>query len=174
MADGVRVYVGIGSNVDRERHLGVALDALADWFGALDLSAVYESEAVGSDGAPYLNMIAGFDTQWSVATLSRRFKALEDANGRCRDGTQAGVRTLDLDILTYGTCVGEVDGVKLPRSEILVNAFVLKPLAELAPDESHPVCQQSYRELWQAHDSGQQLWPVGFVWRGRQLSDAVG
>lgn len=173
MTDTVRVYVGIGSNVDRKRHLGAALDALADWFGTLDLSPVYESEAVGGVGAPYLNMVAGFETDWAVGELSRRFKGLEDAHGRCRNAGLSGDRTLDLDILIYGELTGQVDGVELPRAEILKNAFVLKPLADLAPDECHPLRRQSYLQLWRAHDSGQQLWPVSFEWRGRELSGPV-
>ncbi|MDO3721792.1 2-amino-4-hydroxy-6-hydroxymethyldihydropteridine diphosphokinase [Marinobacter sp. chi1] len=173
MSDGVRVFVGIGSNVDREQHLGVALDALSDWFGALDLSPVYESDAVGGVGAPYLNMVAAFQADWTVGELSDRLKALEDAHGRRRGEEGAGERTLDVDILTYGEQVGIVDGVELPRAEILKNAFVLKPLADLAPDRLHPTCGQTYLELWRAYNGCQQLRPVSFAWRERQLSEVV-
>ena len=79
--------------------------------------------------------------------------------------------TLDIDILTYDQCVGLVDGVALPRGEILFNAFVLWPLAEIAPDELHPLAALSYGELWQNYEHNRQaLWPVSFHWRGSELT----
>lgn len=165
-----RVYISIGSNIDRELHITSALDALAEWFGELIISPVYESEAVGFDGSPFYNLVVGVDTHWRVGELSRRFKQLEADNGRRRDVPKFSARTLDLDILTYDDAVGEVDGVELPRSEILKNAFVLWPLAEVAPDTLHPRCGQSYRQLWQDYRSNQKLWPVDFTWQGRLIS----
>lgn len=170
MADQVRVYISIGSNVDRERYVTAALDALANWFGGLEISPVYESEAVGFNGSPFLNLVVGVKTGLSVGELSRRFKQLEADNGRRRDVPKFSARTLDLDILTYGDRVGVVDGVELPRGEILKNAFVLQPLADIAPDALHPVTGQSYRELWRDYRSDQKLWPVAFTWQGRQIS----
>jgi len=174
MADQVRVYISIGSNVDRERYVTAALNALAEWFGELDISPVYESESVGFNGSPFLNLVVGVDTGWSVSELSRRFKQLEADNGRRRDVPKFSARTLDLDILTYSNRVGVVDGVELPRGEILKNAFVLQPLADIAPEAVHPVTGQSYRELWRDYRSDQKLWQVPFTWRGRQLSDVAG
>ena len=81
-------------------------------------------------------------------------------------------RTLDLDILTWGDATGTLDGVELPRAEILKNAFVLRPLADIAPDELHPVCGESYRSLWQSYQKDQKLWPVDFTWQGRQISSS--
>lgn len=170
MSQRARVYISVGSNIDRERYITVALDALADWFGDLAISPVYESEAVGFDGSPFFNLVVAVETDLPVAELSRRFKQLEADNGRHRNAPKFSARTLDLDILTYDGLTGCVDGVELPRAEILRNAFVLRPLADIAPEDRHPVCLQSYRELWQAYDRDQKLWPVAFVWRGRQLS----
>lgn len=170
MAAKARVYISIGSNIDRKLYVTSALDALAEWFGELIISPVYESEAVGFDGSPFYNLVVGVDTHWSVGELSRRFKQLEADNGRRRDVPKFSARTLDLDILTYDAVVGEVDGVELPRSEILKNAFVLWPLAEVAPDALHPCCGQSYRQLWQDYRSNQKLWPVDFTWQGRLIS----
>lgn len=174
MADQVRVYISIGSNVDRERYVTAALDALAQWFGELDISPVYESESVGFNGSPFLNLVVGIDTALSVGELSRQFKQLEADNGRRRDAPKFGARTLDLDILTYGDRVGIVDGVELPRGEILKNAFVLRPFADIAPDAVHPVTGQRYRQLWRDYCSDQKLWPVPFTWQGRQLSGLAG
>ncbi|AOY88962.1 2-amino-4-hydroxy-6-hydroxymethyldihydropteridine diphosphokinase [Marinobacter salinus] len=174
MAGRVKVYLSIGSNVDRERYVSAALDALGEWFGELEISPVYESEAVGFDGSPFLNLVVGVTTDASVGELSRRFKRLEAENGRRRNVPKFSARTLDLDILTYGDAIGQIDGVELPRGEILKNAFVLRPLADIAPEVLHPVCGQSYGELWQEYSADQRLWPVNFRWQGRQISLSAG
>ncbi|KAA1170711.1 2-amino-4-hydroxy-6-hydroxymethyldihydropteridine diphosphokinase [Marinobacter salinexigens] len=173
MSGEARVYVGIGSNVDRERYVTAALDALDDWFGELVISPVYESEAVGFDGSPFFNLVVGVCTGLSVGELSRRFKQLEADNGRRRGDPKFRARTLDLDILTYDDLIGVVEGVELPRGEILHNAFVLRPLADIAPAQRHPVSGQSYAELWSAYDRDQRLWPVDFNWQGKLISRAV-
>lgn len=174
MPDQIPVYISIGSNIDRERYVHAALDALTGWFGELDISPVYESEAVGFDGSPFLNLVVGVKTSQSVGELSRQFKQLEAENGRRPEALKFSARTLDLDILTYGEAVGRMDGVELPRAEILKNAFVLRPLADLAPTVKHPVCRKSYLELWQTYSAVQRLWPVDFNWQGRLISQAVG
>lgn len=174
MSGKVQVYISIGSNVDRERYVSAALDALDHWFDDIEISPVYESESVGFDGSPFLNLVVGIQTELSVGELSRRFKQLEADNGRRRDAPKFSARTLDLDILTYGCEIGRVDGVELPRGEIMKNAFVLWPLADIAPNEPHPVCGKSYSELWQAYNTGQKLWPINFSWQGRQISLAAG
>jgi len=167
----VQVLLGIGSNIDRERHIASALDMLADQFGRLRLSSVYESEAVGFAGDSFYNLVAAIDTAVPVAELSKCLRAIENANGRRRDGPRFSARTLDIDILTYGAEVGIIDGVRLPRPEILENAFVLLPVAELVPEQRHPETGQTYQQIWQLYDrSRQKLWPVAFTWRGQQLS----
>lgn len=168
-----RVYISIGSNIDRERYITAALNALDSWFDQLLISSVYESESVGFDGSPFYNLVVGVDTGLTVAELSARFKQLEADNGRRRDVPKFSARTLDLDILTYDDQVGRIDGVELPRGEILKNAFVLKPLAEIAPADVHPVCGKRYDALWQAYDRDQKLWPVDFTWQGRLISRAT-
>jgi 2-amino-4-hydroxy-6-hydroxymethyldihydropteridine diphosphokinase len=168
-----RVYISIGSNIDRERYIAAALDALAGWFDELLISSVYESESVGFDGSPFYNLVVGVDTGLSVAELSARFKQLEADNGRRRGVPKFSPRTLDLDILTYDDTVGRVDGVELPRGEILKNAFVLLPLAEIAPTAVHPVCGERYQVLWKAYDRDQKLWPVDFSWQGKRISQAA-
>lgn len=170
MSGSVPVYISIGSNIDREHNIAQALDALAAEFGALDISSVYESEAVGFDGEPFLNLVVAIRSDRPIAELSSLFKAIEAANGRRRHAPKFSPRTLDLDILTCGDRSGVIDGVELPRAEILKNAFVLLPLAEIAPDQKHPVVGQSYRQLWQQYQSDQKLWVVPFSWRGEVIS----
>jgi len=154
------VYLSLGSNIDAPYHISACVNALRNNFSVLDISQVYESEAVGFDGDNFLNLVVLINTELSVGELSKQLKTLEDRYGRDRNAARFSGRTLDVDILTYDDVVGEIDGVLLPRDEILTNAFVLKPLAEIAPNDRHPQRQQSYQSLWAAYDqTAQKLWP---------------
>lgn len=143
------VFVGIGSNVDREANIHSGLTALRQAFGALELSPVYCSDAVGFAGDEFLNLVVRFHTALGVAALSQQLRAIETAHGRVENMPKFSSRTLDLDILLYGDAQGEIDGVMLPREEVVYNAFVLRPLADLAPDTCHPRLGKSFAELWQ-------------------------
>lgn len=164
-----RVLLGVGSNQDRVRHIGAGLDAIEQTFGEFQMSPVYESESVGFDGNPFYNLVVSISTSWKVGEISTFLKQVEDANGRDRCTKKYSPRSLDIDILLYGEDVGVIDGVELPRSEITENAFVLRPLSDLAPEASHPVLQQTYQQLWQNYRSNQKLWPVSLKWRDRVL-----
>ncbi|RLT94218.1 2-amino-4-hydroxy-6-hydroxymethyldihydropteridine diphosphokinase [Ketobacter sp.] len=156
-----RVYLSLGSNIDRERYIRAGLAALEAAFGGLTVSPVYESEAVGFDGDPFYNLVVGIETHLGVGALQRVIKAIEDDHGRIRSGPKFSPRTLDIDILTYDDWVGEVEGVVLPRDEVLKNAFVLLPLADVAGEELHPQVQRTYADLWAEYDKSRQaLWPV--------------
>lgn len=160
-----QVFLSLGSNIDREANIRGGLDALASQFGEVRLSPVYESEAVGFDGAAFYNLVAEIRTDMPVGVLAEVLRDIEAAHGRRRGEKKFSSRTLDIDILTYGNLCGEIDGVQLPRDEILKHAFVLLPLADLAPDARHPESGKRYVELWQALDlSGQKLWQVPFHW----------
>ncbi len=89
------------------------------------------------------------------------FKTIEDRHGRVRDGEKFCGRTLDLDLLTYDQCVCQ-QPIELPRGEITENAFVLWPLAEIAPTVIHPLTGQSYAALWQQYQKPQKIWLVPF------------
>ena len=104
----------------------------------------------------FINSVVKIETALSVGELLNALRKIEDDNGRIRGGERFSARTLDIDILTYDDLTGKVDGVELPRDEILKNAFVLWPLAEIAPDALHPVTKTTYAEHWQAFDKGSQ------------------
>lgn len=164
-----RVYISIGSNIDPARHIRAGIATLQQHYGPLSLSTVYESEPVGLNGDNFYNLVAAFDTEEDVSAVAQCLRAIEETHGRERErGGKAdrfAPRTLDIDLLLYDHLVIEADNLHLPRDEITRNAFVLRPLAELAPDLVHPVEQRSMGELWQAfpHDD-QRLWPIDFEW----------
>ena len=164
-----RIYISLGSNIEREHHIRAGLDALHAEFGELQVSRVFESEAVGFNGRPFYNLVVGADTDLPLATLCQRLRAMEFAHGREPDAKKFAPRTLDLDLLLYGDLVCDVP-VALPRGEILTNAFVLWPLAELAPSLRHPVDGRTLDELWQGYDkASQRLSPIPFHWEAREL-----
>ncbi len=164
------VFLGVGSNIERERYIIAGLDALQGIFGELALSSVYESEAVGFDGQPFLNLVVGVQTELGVGELASRLRHIEREHGRPENATRFSSRQLDIDVLTYDDLVGVIHGVELPRAEILENAFVLCPLAELAPEGVHPGVGESYARLWESYDKARQpVTPVVFEWRGRSV-----
>jgi len=137
-----RIWLSLGSNQAREHSLRGAVRMLREAFGPLILSPVYESAAVGFAGDPFLNLVVGADTDWPIEAVQRRLREIEDAYGRVRGPDRFAPRTLDIDLLTYGDAVRP--DLDLPRDEIERYAFVLGPLADVAPDEAHPTVGQSY------------------------------
>ena len=164
-----RVYLGVGSNIERERYITAGLDALAGLFGDMEISPVYESDAIGFDGQPFLNLVVGVNTDLSLADMAKRLRHIEFEHGRPQNATRFSARQLDIDILTYDDLVGVIDGVELPRGEILENAFVLRPLADLAPEARHPDNNITYAELWTRFEKAQEIHQVAFSWRGRAI-----
>jgi 2-amino-4-hydroxy-6-hydroxymethyldihydropteridine diphosphokinase len=148
-----RCWISLGSNLAREASIRGGIEALREAFGALILSPIYETDAVGFDGRPFLNLVAGIHSAHSVGEIRAQLRRIEAEHGRERRGERDherfAPRTLDLDLLTYGDHVGEIDGYQLPREEILRYAFVLGPLADVAPEERHPIDGRCYADLWQ-------------------------
>lgn len=159
-----QVLLSLGSNIDREHNIRGGLNALTRLFGQVRCSPVYESDAVGFVGDAFYNLVAEIETDFTVAELLMMLHQIEYDYGRVRGGERYSSRTLDIDILTYDNMVGMVDGIKLPRDEILNHAFVLLPLMDLLPEQLHPENQLSYRALWQAFPkkAEQKLWQVVF------------
>lgn len=155
------VFLGLGSNIERRKNIGFALAKLGELFGDVLCSPIYESEAVGFEGENFYNLVVKIETDLSVVELSSTLREIEDTAGRDRTKPKFSPRTLDIDILLVDDFVGEFDGIKLPRDEILKNAFVLLPLSEIAPDIVHPEVKQTFTALWQNFDKEKQkLWRV--------------
>ena len=145
-----RVYLSLGSNLDPQRHLPAALDALRARFGPLQVSPAYRTASVGFEGADFVNLAVGLDSDLAPEALNDWLHALEDRHGRRRDVPRYSDRTLDLDIVFYDDLVTRGPGhLQIPRDE-LQHAFVLKPMADIAPQFRHPVSGRSMAELWAA------------------------
>ncbi|WP_218312939.1 2-amino-4-hydroxy-6-hydroxymethyldihydropteridine diphosphokinase [Alteromonas antoniana] len=158
------ILISVGTNIDRAYHTRQSRIALETHFSNVSVSRVYESEAVGFNGKPFYNLVVRAVTSLPVDEVCHQLKQIEKDNGRVHTDKKFCSRTLDLDLLTYDDLVTATP-VELPRGEILYNAFVLQPLAELVPDAIHPVEKKSYATLWREFDaSSQSLWPIAFEW----------
>lgn len=163
-----QVYLGLGSNIEREAHLHAGLDALAGFLTQMRCSPVFESQPVGIKSGPFFNLVVSAYTDLPLMELDRRLKFIEADNGRYapdRNGLP-----LDIDVLLYGELVGNFDGLILPRAEILKNAFVLWPLSLMAPQRVHPEVGKSFAALWEDAHIDQVLAPVAFEWRDQPLT----
>lgn len=150
VSDDVAVFVSIGSNIRPAANLRMARDDLAATYGDLQSSHVYRSQAVGFEGDDFLNMVIGFHTGEEPQALLDHIEDMHESAGRVRTDNPFSPRTLDVDLLLYGDLVNR--RLKIPHQDIDSYAFVVRPLAELAPDLVHPVSGKSMAELWQAFD----------------------
>jgi len=146
------VYVAAGSNVEPERHLREALALLQRAFPGVRVSSWYRNRAVGFAGDDFINLVAGFDTELPVHTVLERLHAIETRCGRPRAAPRWAPRSMDLDVLLYGDLVCEEPGLRLPRPDLVRRAYMLGPLAELAPGVRHPTAGLTIGELWRGFD----------------------
>ena len=145
------VLLSLGSNLQPQSHLHAAVAALRQRFGAITVSPAYRTAAVGFDGPAFLNNAVGIETDLPLDALDAWLHALEDAHGRDRSGPRFSDRTLDIDVVFYGDLIVEGPGhLRIPRPE-LKHAFVIKPLADIAPRFVDPVSGLTLVQLWRAH-----------------------
>ena len=145
-------YISIGSNIDREKNISSSLLALKKHFGDLVVSSIYETEPVGFLGDPFYNLVVGFHSDLEVKAVGKLLKKIETDHGRTHNSKKFAARTLDLDLLLYGNLIVTDGRLQLPRDEITRYAFVLEPLAEIAPNLKHPITQETYSALWEKFD----------------------
>ena len=145
------VYVGLGSNIEPEANLKLGVAELRRRYGEVEVSAVYRSAAVGFDGDDFLNLVARFESENEPVDICLAITAIHNLVGRDRKGGKWESRPLDIDLLLYNDRVMEKP--RLPREDVLEYSFVLRPLAELAPDLTHPVTGRTMLEHWQDFDA---------------------
>jgi len=155
------VYLGLGANIEPECCLRAGVAALRDAFGQssqVQLSPVYQTQAVGLDGPDFLNMVVGFSTVMSIADLRAWIKEIETKNGRERSQPQPSCHRLDMDLLLYGDLISPEDN--LPHSDVLQRAYVLKPLADIASALHYPGSQETIASCWQESQLEQVIKPI--------------
>lgn len=151
-----RVYLSLGSNVEPRRYLCAAVADLRQRFGEILVSPAYRSTSVGFEGADFVNLAVGLDTDLPPEALNDWLHALEDRHGRRRDVPRYSDRTLDIDIVFYDALVLDGPGhLQIPRKE-LQHAFVLRPITDIAPGFRHPQSGASMAELWAAFPAGRE------------------
>lgn len=140
------VYLSLGSNIEREANLCAAMQRLQQDFANVIFSQVYETPAAGFAGEPFFNLAAGLTTELTPTELKHYLRELEQAHGRVRGEEKFSSRTLDIDLLLYDDWNLQPH-INLPHHDILTYAFVLFPLAEIAPTVMHPVLQRPIGKL---------------------------
>lgn len=147
------VYAGLGSNIDPEDNLHLGVRELRARYGDLQLSAVYRSKAVGFDGDDFLNLVARFETDSPPEDICEEIERIHTLSGRDQNDGKWKSRPLDIDLLLYDDLVLDERSVRIPREDVLEYSFVLRPLAELAPDLRHPVTGKTMYEHWKGFDA---------------------
>lgn len=143
-----RVFISIGSNVRREKNIAEGLASLQQTFGELLSSSIYESEPIGFSGDAFFNLVTSFSSDDDALSIAKQLRTIEFAHGRAADSKKFSPRTLDLDLLLFGDEIINDGGLQIPRKDIEAYAFVLEPLAEIAPSLKHPVLHKTYAQLW--------------------------
>lgn len=146
------VFVAAGSNVRPRANLRRALAMLAGEFPGLRASPAYANPAAGFAGDDFINLVAGFTTERPLDEVAGILKSIERTLGREPGAPKWGPRTLDLDLLLYGDLAGLHGAVRLPHRDLATRAWVLGPLAALAPGLRHPVSGETVGELWRRFD----------------------
>jgi 2-amino-4-hydroxy-6-hydroxymethyldihydropteridine diphosphokinase len=148
-----KVYIGVGSNIDKHIHIPRVINELAEEFGHIEVSPVYETPAEGFSGENFYNLVIAVEANISAQEMRAYLRELEAKHGRVRDSKNQFIsRTLDLDQLLYGESQINEGGVHVPSSDITNYAFVLKPLTDIAGGMIHPILKRTFSQLWSRFD----------------------
>lgn len=140
--------IALGGNIDPERRLRQAALLLRRAFPGIVFSHAYRNPAVGFRGADFINAAARLTTSLEPAALLAALHAIEEQCGRGRDDPKWAPRAMDLDLLLFADRVQDLPGLTLPRRDLLKRAYMLGPLAEIAPALVHPTARKTLAELW--------------------------
>ena len=159
------IFLGLGSNESPQENLKLAVRELKSRYGELALSRVYQSAAVGFSGADFLNLVVRLRSEDLPLAIRNEIELIHNLAGRDRSSDKWESRPLDIDLLLYNDLVLDDRPVRVPRDDILQYSFVLRPMAELAPQHRHPVTGKTMLEHWQEFDaSSHPLEEMSVVW----------
>ncbi|MDG2107660.1 MAG: 2-amino-4-hydroxy-6-hydroxymethyldihydropteridine diphosphokinase [Woeseiaceae bacterium] len=159
------IYLSLGSNDSPDVNLAIAIRELEARYGELKRSAVYQGAAVGFDGADFLNLVVSLQSNQTPLDICHEIELIHNVAGRVREDNKWGSRSLDIDLLLYDDLVRDERPVRVPRDDILRYSFVLRPIAELAPNLVHPVTGNTVLEHWlNFDDKNQPLERVNVNW----------
>ena len=144
----VKTYLALGTNLgDRPANLRAAIEALSPEINVIAESKVYETPPWGFENQPdFLNMAVKCETTLEPESLLKRLKRLEVQLGR-EQSFRWGPRLIDIDILFYDNLILKSKSLTIPHPRLHERAFVLVPLADIAPDFIHPVLKKTIQEL---------------------------
>lgn len=153
------VYVGVGSNIERRKHIEAAIEELLTIGNHLQISTIYECASVGFNSAAFYNLVVALETRFSLSDFAAQLRAIESRWGRDPQAKKFQDRTLDLDIILFGEEISAQDP-ELPRSDIFKYPFVIQPLYDLSPERIVPNDGRSVRQIWQQAINLESLTPV--------------
>ncbi|EIZ1548392.1 2-amino-4-hydroxy-6-hydroxymethyldihydropteridine diphosphokinase [Vibrio parahaemolyticus] len=157
----ITTYIGVGTNIDRERHAKVAYLELQRLGEDLLVSPIYECEPIGFSSQNFYNFVIAMRTKLSLEELSHHLREIEYKWGREENAQKYQDRTLDLDIVLFGECIS-TQKPELPRSDIYKYPFVTKPLYDLEPHLVIPGDGCTVADIWHAMQPVDSLKPVSF------------
>lgn len=148
-------YLSLGSNLgDRAGNLRAAIEKLSGFGKIVAVSSFYETEPVELTNQPwFVNCAVALETEQVPEAFLGELLALEQSMGRRRT-QKKGPRTIDIDILLFGDAIIETAGLSIPHPAMHQRRFVLVPMAEIAPEQRHPILKRSMRELLDALPPG--------------------
>ena len=156
-----RTYIGVGSNVEREKHVKAAFQELSLLGCNLRASGVYECDPVGFDSNPFYNLVFELETALSLTEFSHFLRNIEMKWGREEHAQKYQDRTLDLDIVLFGDVISAKQP-EIPRSDIFKYPFVIQPLNDLCPELVVPGDGRTIQQIWQQMDGIETLSLVDF------------
>ena len=137
---GEQAVISLGSNIEPEQHLPLAVDGLHALGRVLAVTAAYRNPAVGPEGQPeFVNAALLLETEHTPRELQRALRQLETRLGRRRTADKFAPRVIDLDLVLFGSHVVEEGSLRLPDPDLLERAYLALLAAELAPDWRHPI-----------------------------------
>ncbi|NOI82893.1 2-amino-4-hydroxy-6-hydroxymethyldihydropteridine diphosphokinase [Vibrio tubiashii] len=144
----ITTYIGIGSNIERRKHIQAAITELGAIGSDIRLSTIYECESIGFESNAFYNLVVEMKTSLTLTEFTRQLRKIELKWGRAENAGKFEPRTVDLDIILFGdqTCSSKPE---IPRGDIFKYAFVLKPLLELCPQLVVPQDGRTIEQIWQ-------------------------